>query len=220
MPGHLPAILEDDPGVGGNIRLRSLGGTFETTSFPNPSGSLTVNATDGDTVQIAFHVIDASFRAWRRGARQAALVVGGGITFFILAAGIHTPLVDAGLVATPPMISVAFLAILLALGSPELEVLAVTAVAGNVDRHAVRAVAPDEAQVDVGGVDRFTIPATSYSELDGQFQFETALHLFEVGQRQRTTGEHLVHPIADKLVPGFFRVVGIDLEPTQLGPCR
>ena len=35
-------------------------------------------------------------------------------------------------------------------------------------------------QVDVGGVDRFTIPATSYSELDGQFQFETALHLFEV----------------------------------------
>jgi hypothetical protein len=35
----------------------------------------------------------------------------------------------------------------------DLEVIApVTAVAGNVDRHAVRAVAPDEVQVDVAGV--------------------------------------------------------------------
>ncbi len=35
-------------------------------------------------------------------------------------------------------------------------------------------------QADVGGVDRFTIPATIFSELDGQFQFETSLHLFEI----------------------------------------
>ena len=35
-------------------------------------------------------------------------------------------------------------------------------------------------QEDVAGVDRFTIPATTYSGLDGQLQFETSLHLFEV----------------------------------------
>jgi hypothetical protein len=33
-------------------------------------------------------------------------------------------------------------------------------------------------QADVAGVDRFTVPAATYSELDGQFQ--TSLHLFEV----------------------------------------
>ena len=35
-------------------------------------------------------------------------------------------------------------------------------------------------QADVAGVDRFTIPTTIYSELDGQFQFETSLNLFEI----------------------------------------
>jgi PAS domain S-box-containing protein len=66
------------------------------------------------SILIAVYVIDASIHAWRRGDRHRALVVGGSITFFIVAAGIHTPLVDAGLVATPYMISVAFLAIVLA----------------------------------------------------------------------------------------------------------
>jgi len=35
-------------------------------------------------------------------------------------------------------------------------------------------------QADVAGVDRFTVPATTYSEVNGQGQFETALHLFEI----------------------------------------
>ena len=35
-------------------------------------------------------------------------------------------------------------------------------------------------QADIAGVDRFTIPATSYSLLDGQFQFEVSLNLFEI----------------------------------------
>ena len=64
---------------------------------------------------IMIYVIDATWRAWRRGARRSALIVGGSIAFFIVAAGIHTPLVDAGVVATPYMISIAFLAIVLAL---------------------------------------------------------------------------------------------------------
>ncbi len=35
-------------------------------------------------------------------------------------------------------------------------------------------------QADVAGVDRFTVPATTFSDVEGQFQFETALHLFEI----------------------------------------
>jgi hypothetical protein len=48
-------------------------------------------------------------------------------------------------------------------------------------------------QADVGGVDRFTVPATIYSELDGQFQFETSLHLFEIHDK--------VTPALASLVP-------------------
>jgi PAS domain S-box-containing protein len=64
---------------------------------------------------ITIFVIDASRTAWRRGSRHAAAVIGGSITFFIVVAGIHTPLVDAGIFRTPTIISAAFLAILAAM---------------------------------------------------------------------------------------------------------
>ena len=64
---------------------------------------------------ILVYVGDASVRLWRQGGRQTAVVIGGGMFLFILLAGIHTPLVDAGVVATPYMISFAFLAIILSM---------------------------------------------------------------------------------------------------------
>lgn len=64
---------------------------------------------------IVIYVIDAAVRAWRRGYRGRAVLVGGSVATFILLGGIHAPLVDAGLVATPYMIGFAFLAIVLAL---------------------------------------------------------------------------------------------------------
>ena len=42
-------------------------------------------------------------------------------------------------------------------------------------------------------MDRFTIPATSFSQLDGEFQFETSLHLFEVHDK--------LTPLVASLVP-------------------
>ena len=60
---------------------------------------------------ILVYIVDASVRAWRRGKRRRAGLVGGASSLFILSAGIHAPLVDAGLVATPYMVSFAFLAI-------------------------------------------------------------------------------------------------------------
>ncbi len=35
-------------------------------------------------------------------------------------------------------------------------------------------------QADVAGVDRFTVPATSYTETNSTFEFQAALHLFEI----------------------------------------
>ena len=35
-------------------------------------------------------------------------------------------------------------------------------------------------QADVAGVDRFTVPATSYTETNGTFDFQASLHLFEI----------------------------------------
>ena len=64
---------------------------------------------------ILVYALDASLQLWRRDRRKRAWVVGGSIVIFILLAGIHTPLVDAGVVATPYMISFAFLAIVFAL---------------------------------------------------------------------------------------------------------
>ena len=52
------AILEDDiAAVAGQLQLRAVSGSaFETTSFTVPTGNLTINATDGDTLQIASSV--------------------------------------------------------------------------------------------------------------------------------------------------------------------
>jgi PAS domain S-box-containing protein len=59
----------------------------------------------------------ATIAAFRNGLRFHALRTGGPVLFFILAAGIHTVFVDLGMVGTPYMISWAFMAIAIALGS-------------------------------------------------------------------------------------------------------
>jgi len=64
---------------------------------------------------ILVYVADASIRLWRQGGKRTATVIGGGIIFFVLLAGIHTPLVDAGVIATPYMISFAYLAIIVSM---------------------------------------------------------------------------------------------------------
>ncbi len=64
---------------------------------------------------ILAYVVDASVKAWRRGNRERAMVVGVSIVVFMVSAGIHTPMVDAGILATPYMVSFAFLAIVIAM---------------------------------------------------------------------------------------------------------
>jgi two-component system, LuxR family, sensor kinase FixL len=61
-------------------------------------------------------VADASVTLWRRGARRRAIVVGGTITFFLLAAGGHSALVEIRALRSPYLVSFAYLAILVAMG--------------------------------------------------------------------------------------------------------
>lgn len=67
------------------------------------------------SVLIVMYVLDAAIRSWRAGDRRQASLVGGSVATFIVLGGIHAPLVDAGVVETPYMVSFAFLAIVLAL---------------------------------------------------------------------------------------------------------
>jgi len=66
---------------------------------------------DISSLLILAYVGDATFRSWRHNNQREALIIGSGILLFIIFAGIHTPLVDAGIVHAPYMISFAFLAI-------------------------------------------------------------------------------------------------------------
>lgn len=63
---------------------------------------------------IVAYVAEGAARAWRAGARRRALLVGGSIVSFMLLGGIQAPLVDAGLLRMPYMISFAYLAIVFA----------------------------------------------------------------------------------------------------------
>ncbi len=78
---------------------------------PNPW----VHLSNLASVLIVVYVIDAAARTWRAGDRRRAILVGGSVATFMVLGGIHAPLVDAGLIETPYMVSFAFLAIVLAL---------------------------------------------------------------------------------------------------------
>lgn len=67
------------------------------------------------SVILIIYFVDASLRLWRRGEKRRVLTIGGSFIFFIVAAGIHTPLVDAGIIQTPYLISFAFLSIVIAM---------------------------------------------------------------------------------------------------------
>jgi signal transduction histidine kinase len=64
---------------------------------------------------ILIFLAQATWHSWHRDRHNRAIVVGGSSILFILLAGVHTPLVDMGLIRMPYMIGFAFLAIVAAL---------------------------------------------------------------------------------------------------------
>lgn len=89
--------------------------TFWGESFTVAVGSANpwVYLPNAASALILLYLIDASIGAWRRGNHHRAILVGGGTVFFVVIGGVHAPLVDAGLIQTPYMVSFAFLAIVL-----------------------------------------------------------------------------------------------------------
>lgn len=68
---------------------------------------------------LLIYVLDASITLWRRGNRhdrQRAIIVGGSICLFVLAAAGHVSLIHAGIIHFPYMISFAFLVPVIAMG--------------------------------------------------------------------------------------------------------
>ena len=64
---------------------------------------------------ILIYVIMASNNAWRRGEHKRSIIIGGSTVVFLVLGGIHSMLVDSGMLATPYMVSFAYLAIVLAM---------------------------------------------------------------------------------------------------------
>ena len=90
---------------------------FWGEQFTMPVGELNQWRLLGDIASflILIYIVDATIRLWSQRRSEQAWIVGVAIVIFILLAGVHTPLVDAGLVSTPYMISFSYLAIVFAL---------------------------------------------------------------------------------------------------------
>ncbi len=63
---------------------------------------------------LALFLVDAAVTVWRRGDRRRAAVVGGSMILFVVFAAGHTALVHAGILSMPYLISVPYVAIVLA----------------------------------------------------------------------------------------------------------
>ena len=122
-PGLFAVARMYDFGPGSSIHYLKITGLRTVETFggatykvaegvPNPWNAISYL---GVLVLLVF-VVDASVRLWRRGGRRRAAVVGGSVTFTILAAGAHGALIESGIVQTPYLISWAYLAILVAMG--------------------------------------------------------------------------------------------------------
>ena len=70
---------------------------------------------DIPSVLLVIFIIDASIQLVKKGNKRRAFWIGGSSLFFIFLAGIHTPLVDAGIIQSPYIISFSFLAIIFAM---------------------------------------------------------------------------------------------------------
>jgi two-component system, LuxR family, sensor kinase FixL len=111
IQGTSPAYLK----ITGLRTMETFGGaTYKVPeSVLNPWNVVTYIA----VLIVLLFVVDASVRLYRQGRVRRAIVVGGSLTFFVLAAGTHSALVEAGTIRTPYLISWCYLAILVAMGS-------------------------------------------------------------------------------------------------------
>lgn len=89
--------------------------TFGSLTFSMPHGPahpLKILA-DVSSLLILAYFVDAAITSYRSGERAKSIAVGASTASFILIGGIHSPLVDAGIIQTPYLVSFAFLTMIL-----------------------------------------------------------------------------------------------------------
>jgi signal transduction histidine kinase len=122
-PGLFAIALVFDFLPGSHMTYREITGVRTVETF----GGATYNVVEGvpslwngiaylGVLLLLVFVVDASVRLWRRGERRRAAVVGGSVTFFLLAGGVHSALVETGIARTPYLIGWACLVVLLGMG--------------------------------------------------------------------------------------------------------
>jgi PAS domain S-box-containing protein len=89
----------------------------ETFSMPVGEPQPLKFTADLVSVVLVVFFAEATWSLWRRGDRGRALATGGSLVLFMLVAGIHTPLVDVGVISSPLLISFTFLVVVLAMAA-------------------------------------------------------------------------------------------------------
>jgi two-component system, LuxR family, sensor kinase FixL len=103
--------------ITGLKHLKPFGG--ETIAVAEGVGNPWIKVGELSSLLLLAFVVDASVTLWRRGdgtERRRAIVVGGSMALVILAAAGHSALVNAGVIRSPYLISLPFLAIVGAMG--------------------------------------------------------------------------------------------------------
>ena len=109
-----------------NLNYKEIAGLRHLTVFGGETISVAkglenpwIKVSELSSLFLLLFVVDASVTLWRRGQRaerRRAVVVGGCVILFILMAAGHPALIEAGLIQSPYLISLSFLAIVGAMG--------------------------------------------------------------------------------------------------------
>ena len=70
---------------------------------------------DSASLLFLVYMLDASIRLYKKGFRERAIAVGGSSILFIIISGIIAPLSDLGILKVPPMVSIPFVFMVLAM---------------------------------------------------------------------------------------------------------
>jgi PAS domain S-box-containing protein len=103
--------------ITGLRHVKTFGG--ETISLAQGVENPWVRVSELSSLLFLVFVVDASVTLWLRGhpgERRRALIVGGSVIFFILVAAGTSALIEAGVMRSPYLISLPFLAIVMAMG--------------------------------------------------------------------------------------------------------
>jgi PAS domain S-box-containing protein len=96
-------------------QVETLGGAHFTmaTTVNSPLNAVQIIG----NIILTIYMVDASLSVWKRGGKRRAVVVGGSFVLCLIVARGDAILIDHGLIHTPYLVSIAFVGVLIAMGS-------------------------------------------------------------------------------------------------------